>query len=226
MICAHVVSIGPEIYHVKKMRSSGSQQQGVLYGIFAAYNQLRPSTIYFGGDVYYASGMLHGANASGRALKSSLVDWQLEGRLGYNFRYLTPFVGYGYLEEQTIFLPPSSTTFHYRDDIQYLAGGFLSVVQLPSRWSVGLYAKVKWMLSGSSHVSNDPDNLPLTLAMSNELQYRVDLPINYHFLSCLFLSAVPFYEYRHYGGHESFPYDFIDTQYQIWGGQLVLSYRF
>lgn len=226
LLAAHTLSIGPEAYYVERTRATGANQTGVLYGGQIGYNRIRKWATYWGIDTYYASGPLHGRNASGMALKSTLTDWQLEGRIGYTIPYVTIFGGYGYLEERINFENPSPTTFHYRDAIQYITAGFLSRVNFTCRLSMGLNAKVKWMTQGKSHVSNDPDNPPLTLLMNNEIQYRIELPVNYGLKKGFEASFIPFYECRHYGGHESYPYDFIDTQYQIWGTQIMLSYWF
>ena len=221
------LSLGPEVYYAKKIRASGSKQRGVLFGAELSFNRIKPCTFYFGADGYYAKGILKGTNASGRAIRSSLIDMQAEGRIGYNFPYFTPFVGYGYLEENNNFLAPSTNQFHYHDSIQYLTVGFLSYYPIKNRIFIGLDAKVKEMVDGRCRISNDPLNPPVTLLIGNERQYRVDLPLSYKSeRSGLFVTFDPFYEYRHYGGHESYPFDFIAIQYQIWGGQLLFSYRF
>jgi hypothetical protein len=225
-LAAHTLSIGPETYYLQRTRASGTKQNGFLYGGQFAYNYIKNWMPYFGADTYAATGVLHGHNASGRATKSDLTDWQIEARIGYTLPCITIFGGYGYLLEQLNFVPPSATTFHYRDCIQYVTTGFLSRVNWTKHFSTGFNAKIKMMLEGKCHVSNDPANTPITLLMENELQYRLDLLFNYIPACPWELSCAPFYEFRHYGGHESFPYDFIDTVYHIYGVQLNCNYWF
>lgn len=226
-LLAHTLSLGPEAYYVERTRATGANQTGVLYGGQIGYNRIKKWTTYWGVDAYYASGILHGENTStGRPLKSSLTDWQIEGRVGFTLPYITLFGGYGYLEERINFMPPSRTTFHYREAIEYIVCGFLSRLNITPLFSMGLNAKAKWMTQGKSHVSNDPNNDPISLLMNNEWQYRIELPFNYVVKKGFEASFIPFYEFRHYGGHESYPYDFIDTQYQIWGTQVNLAYWF
>ncbi|MCX6995151.1 MAG: hypothetical protein NTY13_04960 [Chlamydiae bacterium] len=225
-LTAGVVSIGPEAYYVERTRASGTYQSGVLYGGQIAWNRLKKWGLYMGMDTYVASGIIKGYNFKKKALKSTLLDWQLEGRIGFNFPYITLFSGYGYLGENINFIEPSPTTFHYRDSIKYIPIGFLSLFNINTQYSVGLNAKAKWMTEGRSRISNDPRNAPLNLLMGNEWQYRVDLPFNYNFLKTLEVSFSPFYEFRHYGNYENYPYVFVDTKYQIWGSQLNISYFF
>ncbi len=225
-LLAGVLSIGPEAYYVERTRASGTYQSGVLYGGQIAYNRLKKWGLYVGLDGYGASGILNGHNIKGKTLRSTLTDWQVEGRIGFTFPYVTLFSGYGYLEEQINFLEPSPTTFHYRDTIEYIVMGFLSRFNIRSHFSMGLNAKAKWMTEGKSHISNDPRGGPVTLLMNNEWQYRIDLPFNYAFEKYFEASFSPFYEFRHYGAHESYPYVFVDTEYQIWGTQINIAYCF
>lgn len=223
---SHTLSIGPEVYYVDRTRASGTKQHGVLYGGQLAYNYIEKWSPYVGTDLYAATGVLRGQNASGRTLKSTLTDWQIEARIGYTIPYITLYGGFGHLEEQLNFVSPSTSLFHYRDAISYVAFGFLSRVNWSSYFSTGLNGKIKLMTEGECHVSNDPSNQPMTLLMSNELQYRLELPINYAANCSWEFSFMPFYEFRHYGGHESFPYDFIDTVYHIVGTELNCSFWF
>lgn len=225
-LAAHTLSIGPEAYYVERTRATGANQTGVLYGGQIAYNRIKCCGFYWGADAYYATGVLHGRNRTNKPLKSTLTDWQAEARLGFTIPYVTLYVGYGYLQEQINFISPSPTTFHYRDAIQYVTSGFLARVNWTCHFSTGLNAKVKWMTDGKSHISNDPAKDSVTLTMGNEPQYRVELPVNYYIKKGWEASFVPFYEFRHYGNKEGYPYDFIDTEYQIWGLQLMASYWF
>lgn len=85
------------------------------------------------------------------------------------------------------------------------------------------------MYNAKCAVTGDPDVDDFNLLIEDDWNYRIELPMIYRFCPCFggFEAQVtPFYEFRHYGGRENFPFDFIDTKLMIWGFNLLLSYRF
>ena len=228
--------IGPESYYMMRTREGGTKQEGALFGARIGYERLKRYRWYVGLDALFAQGKLAGYSGSGNRIKSELEDINLEVRLGYTLQhkyghrpFLTPFFGAGYLRETNEFREPSPLLVTFRDTIEYVAAGVLSGIHVAKHWQVGVNIKLKWMVAGKSRVRDDPDFANLNLTMENELQYRIDAPISYQFcrgLNSFEFDIVPFYEYRHFGGRINSPFDFIDTQFQLWGARLEIAYRY
>lgn len=237
---SQVITLGPEGYWAKRMRQGGTKQSGWLTGANLSYQRLKRCCFYLALDGYWAQGILRGKSGGGMPLKSQLTDRQVEGRLGYTWQMkrgiqlsATPFVGYGYFWESNKFSEPTPHSLHYLDSYRYYTLGLVSGARFSPRFDCYASVQAKFMVNGSSYVSNDADEdgsiPPSTLQMEDEVQWRGDIAFNYCLLrhsKKLWLSLAPFYEYRHYGGHMGYPYDFIETEYQIWGGELALQLRF
>ncbi|NGX53885.1 MAG: hypothetical protein K1000chlam4_00605, partial [Chlamydiae bacterium] len=122
----------------------------------------------------------------------------------------------------------SPIPYTFTDTFDYFTTGFLSGFNFTPLLSMGLNFKVKFMMSGRSKISDDPLYDDVKLRMNNEIQLRVDVPLVFHCLPWKRVQAalVPFYEYRHLGGREGFPFDYIDTKFTLLGARLDLIYRF
>ncbi len=82
------------------------------------------------------------------------------------------------------------------------------------------------MLHGTSKISDDPVYDNVVLEMERALQARVEVPFAFN-ISCDFdAEIVPFYEHRRFGGREGYPFDFIDTQFDLLGMRVALTYKF
>jgi len=142
---------------------------------------------------------------------------------------VTPFVGYGYFSQTNNFRAPSPVQLHFHDTFEYSTVGFLSSINFLPYLKTGINFKVKHMVNGRSKVSHDPDNESSTLIMEDEDQYALDIPITYTLCwkeSDVYISLVPFFQYRHYGGHENFPFDFIETRFYNLGARLLIGFYF
>lgn len=229
------LEVGPEIYWMRRWRAGGTVQTGRIDGIRAQLERIRGNSWYAGVNILYASGDLEGHNAFDFALKSEITDFIVEGRAGYtlqgcgrNCPFFTIFGGYGYFKETNDFHLPSPIPFKFTDTFNYIAAGFLSGINFTPLLSMGLNFEVRFMLNGQSEVTDDPLFEDITLLMNNETHYRIEVPINYC-LHCPFLletSLVPFYEFRHFGGREGFPFDYLDTKFSLLGARLSVAYRF
>jgi hypothetical protein len=227
---------GPEIYHISRWREGGTKQRGRCDGVRAGIERWQPDAIYYSADAFFSEGRLKGQTASGRSLQSELTDFILEGRVGYTFQqtterrpFITLFGGYGYFYETNDFSYPSPIPFKFTDTFNYVVAGFLSGINLTPLLSIGINFKVRFMMNGESQVTEDPLFEEVNLVMNNETHYRVEIPVS--FLLCtpwpnLEASLVPFYEFRHFGGREGFPFDFIDTKFSLVGVRSALAYRF
>jgi len=234
------IFLGPEWYHAKRTKEGGTKQQGDLVGIRGGYDRLKRYGWYFGFDAFTAHGTLKGRSALGSKLLSHLTDASAEARFGYTFQQkegwqvaFTPFVGGGYFVEENDFAHPSPIKARFRTHYPFGSAGFLSSIYPWACVQIGLNFKVRYPFEPKCNVSNDEDNGPVKQTIKERLQYRGELPITYRLPRCFCLpcggaaalSLIPFFEYRDYGGHPNFPFNFVKTQYSIWGATLALEYQ-
>ncbi len=76
------LSVGPEVYHLKRLKATGAKQTGVLGGIQVDFERWRPKAIYWGVQYSWAGGRLNGHKANGAKLASRLTETLIEGRFG------------------------------------------------------------------------------------------------------------------------------------------------
>ncbi|MBI3901140.1 MAG: hypothetical protein HY324_03195 [Chlamydiia bacterium] len=229
--------MGPEIYHFARDREGGTYQNGLVDGVRLSIDRLQGCSWYLGVDYLYGSGEITGSSATGAPLRSTITDRIFEARLGFtlNQKYLqgtpffTPFVGWGHFHEVNAFSPPSALLCIFTDSFNYVAVGFLSGTNFSPLLSMGINFKLRFMQEATSKVSNDPLYDHVTLMMGPEMHVRVDVPCLlspcHTLLGMRFLLA-PFFEYRHFGGREGFPFDFRDTKFYLYGARIALAYDF
>lgn len=222
--------VGPEICYFQRDKEGGTWQSGRLDGIRLRLERMAPFRFYIGFDSFFGEGELKGKSASGRPLVSNLGDCIFEGRLGYTIpnrrSYIIPYVGYGYFQEKNTFRPPSRLPCTYNDTFNYTLIGFLTSLNFTPLLSMGINFETKFMINGTSKVTDDPIFDDVTLKMNNELQARVEIPVIYNLGQCFDAQVVPFYEFRHFGGREDFPFDFIDTKFHLIGLRFAIGGRF
>ena len=227
---------GPEVYYVTREKTGGSKQDGVLYGGKTGYYHIKPLSLYLGFNSYVASGKLDGFSPRGNPIRSMMTDFNLEGRIGYTFQKrnglenrITPYISYGYLMSINKFLPPTPMTIKFTDTFKYYGVGCLMNLNPTPPFGIGVNFETQFSYDGKSTISDDPKFPDLTLEMSNAKQYKLELPLKYYFsenLKRFELTLVPFYQFRHYGGKERYPFNFIDTTFDIYGGRTEISYQF
>lgn len=232
----HRLSIGPEVYHLKRMREGGTVQNGVLGGVRLTYDYLGRYLMYYGLDVSYASGTLKGKSGNGTKQKSHFSDSWCEGRLGYTFQGLTgckamftPFIGLGNSWEFNNYTNPSPVHLHFRNSYLYFAVGALTQAMVKPWFTIGANITAKFSMTGKMRVSRDPEIEPFKLPYQQMIHCRVELPFTYAFcIKCeeKIVSFVPFFEYRHYGEQSGYPFDFLDTKIRIWGAELLYQIYF
>lgn len=226
-------SLGPEFYHSHRKRAGGSWQEGYLYGGEARCDYVSPNRFYYCARGEIASGTMSGYSAGGSELQSDVTEEEIEGRIGFTFApcwdhqpLLIPFVGYGYFCEKNNFVDPSPLPIHFRNSSKYVSWGFCAEVPLDCSLTFGANFIWKYFLDCRSRVTNDPFIEDFEIQAESETQFEFELPMTYQ--SCfeaLSLKLVPFYKYRRYGGRESFPFDFIDTQFNIFGARFLFTYE-
>lgn len=229
-------SAGPEIYHLDRSRVGGTWQQGMLYGVRGTFERIKPWGWYLGADYLWAEGQIKGNSSSGKALVSDIKDEIWEGRLGWAFQacsnrrqFFVPFGGFGHFCETNSFKNPSPIPFTFIDSFYFGSAGFLSGFNITPLLSMGINFKAMFMLNGTSQVKDDPDFESVTLKMRNEINTRVEIPITYRFSFYKlgsFVELSPFYEFRHFGGLEGYPFDFIDTEFNLFGAHLQIGLIF
>lgn len=226
---------GPEIYYVNRAKKKGGNQTGTIYGARLGFDQIRRYKLYWGADVLWAKGTLNGRTDESR-IKSTLTDINVEGRFGYTFQSkswrcasFTPFVGCGFFWENNFFQHPTPLPLHFKNRFSYVPFGFLSQIFINPNWSVGVNFKVRFLIDSSVHVSNDPDHDDVTQNYQELLQYRAEIPVTYFVCwkeQSLAVSLVPFYEYRPYGYRANFPFDYLETKFNIYGATIKFLYLF
>ncbi len=233
--CGCTLSVGPEVYHMSRIRIGGTHQEGWIDGVRLGFDRIKKYCWYFGGDLLYAKGELKGATGTGRPLVSELTDQIYEIRLGYTLQkegcyahFFVPFAGWGHFREINQFSPPSPIPCTFTDSFSYWTAGFLSGVNFKTLLSIGLNFKLRFMHNGQSEVTEDPLYDDVTLLMKDEIHVRVDLPIALTSpTSCVMgFLLTPFFEYRHFGGREGFPFNFKDTKFYLYGARFALTYQF
>lgn len=222
---------GPEVYKVVRWRDGGTKQCGRSDGVRIGVDRICNRGLYLGADAFYSQGLLKGHTGRGARLRSELTDTIVEGRIGYTIAQATPrlhtmtfFAGYGYFYETNDFTPPSRLPVKFTNTFKYPVVGFLAGFNFTPMVSIGLNFKMKFMQDGQTKVSEDPLFPDVTLMMNDETQYRLEVPLS--FFQCwrrCFVALIPFYEHRHFGGREGFPFDFIDTKFSLTGARFAFD---
>ncbi len=234
----HRVAVGPEIFFMQRNKKGGSKQRGFLYGGRFTYDRIRRSALYWGADAMYAVGKLDGHNSDSRILHSRKRDSEIEGRLGYTLKknwgcdyYLIPFFGAGYFQGTNRFVDNSPMLYKITTNFPYITLGFLSRIDFCNSLGCGVNFKTKYSVGARGKITDDPDPLidKSRFIVEDKFSYELDLPLYYN--NCCFgkkveLAFVPFYRFRHYGGHENCPFDFIDTRFHIYGARLMFGIYF
>lgn len=232
----NILEAGPEVFYLRRMRAGGTKQIARMDGIYVEYDRLRRYGWYFGGNFNYAQGRLKGHSGSGREILSVLTDKIWEGRFGYTLQkrgqkgyFITPYGGYGYFDEVNDFYPPTPLPLKFKNTFNFISAGFLSGVNLTSLVTMWINFKMKFMLNGTSKVTEDPIMGENTLLMNNEVLAELEVPFIFSPSSVrlgLEFVATPFYEYRHFGGREGFPLNYADTKFNLYGAKFALRRRF
>jgi len=232
----HRIYLGPDSFHLKRTKKGGAKQKGWLNGVYGAYERRPHGGVYTIFDGYYAQGSLKGETAAGNTLKSKMTDKKIEGRLGYSFCIqswkkltLIPYGGYGYSNCKNAFKAPSPLTNTYTEYFNYASAGFEISFSPCNALECGLNFNTDFMIEGKSKIEDDVDDETFRLLIENKNQYEIDLLFRYytHYNEKAFtIIASPFYQQRHYGGMKNFPFDFIDTKFQIFGIRLLINLCF
>lgn len=230
------VYCGEEFYYLWRKREGGSQQSGPLNGFQIGLDRLKRYGWYIGGDYLYAHGPIEGKTSRGTPLYSWLTDQVVEGRFGYTLQkalphnpFFTPFVGYGYFQEVNAFAPPSRLPCTFTDTFDFFALGFLSGLDITPQLSLEINGKMRFMQHARSEITDDPLFDTVSLIIEDEILYRIEAVVTY--APCIRrvrmgAQIAPFYEFRHFGGHEGYPFDFVDTKFYLVGMRIGLVGRF
>ena len=227
------VYISPEVYRVKRERKGGTIQKGTLGGVRVGYDRLKRYGWYVGLEGNYGYGTLKGHNAGEDTIKSHFSDLWADVRFGYTFQQkcgfrlaFTPFIGVGYGQERNEFISPSPLHLHFKTKYRFVEAGFLSSAQLTENLNVGLRFKALFPYEPKCDVSNDPNHNPVRQNIGERFQYRVDVPIIYSLCEPFEIGLVPFYEYRLFGSHVNYPFDYFKTKILIWGAMIKTEYNY
>ncbi|MBX9703265.1 MAG: hypothetical protein K2X39_03845 [Silvanigrellaceae bacterium] len=227
--------LGPEIYHVQRVKEGGAEQTGTLYGVRGGFERIKRYKFYYALDGLFSRGMLWG-KVNGNHIKSKFTNSTIETRFGYTFQTkfepwfsFTPFIGAGYLSEYNQYVHPSPIKIHFDNQFFYVPLGFLSSFYPTNQLQLGLNVTVRCYWDANQRVTHDPMFSDQEQCFEEHIQYRIELPITYDFFwkqHCLAMRFTPFYEYRHYGHRANYPFDFLDTKFKFFGANFEILYRF
>ncbi len=232
----HFISLGPESYYIKRKKDGGSWQDGWINGARISYERWKKCGFYWALDGYWAAGSIEGKTKSKKKLKSYLTDYQIEGRIGYSYAFpkstrvrWIPYAAYGKFCSKNDFKKPSPIPYKITNEFEYYAAGIKTLVQITSCIYGGIHFKYKYPEEPKCKITDDPDYDSLSLTMGRKAQYEIELPFlflkNWHGKS-LALNLTPFYRKRKYGFQENFPFDCIETRFDIWGIRCQLGIMF
>lgn len=227
------LNVGPEIYHIKRIRHGGTHQKGFLYGATMQYEHLSEYGLYLSAQARLAYGQLTGLSGKGQRISSHQLDSDLEGCLGGSYSFhkftLAAFGGGGYYYGMNKYEHPTPIHLKFRDTFSFLTLGSLIQWNPDEGVILTLAHKVRFMIDGCSKIMNDPHYDAHALPMNEQRHYEISLsqsfirPLKKGFYAVSFTS---FYRYRHYGERANFPFDFIDTKFIIYGINASASYLF
>lgn len=230
------ISLGPEIYHIKRIRKGGTRQHGMMVGVRASYDRIGRYKWYVGFESAWAQGILKGGNKLRESLKSRFTDGMVEGRFGYTLQAktglcasLTPFIGAGYFVEKNHYIHPSKVHLCFCNTFWYLAFGGYSRIYINPYFSAGLNVTGKYSLDGKVRVTRDPEFEDTTLHYEHKMQCRVAIPFALDFFCSNYqigFTVSPFYEFRHFGGQNQVPFNFNDTRLKVHGVDFFFVCKF
>lgn len=230
------LQVGPEIFFYHRERASGTFQQGRMDAVRLRVERFCPSGIYLGADYFRARGEVNGKNSRKQSIFSYIHDETYEGRIGFCFYpsctrglWFVPFIGIGHFIEVNDAFPPTSLCICTTDKFYYLLAGFHSWFYSSPCFSLGLRFETMWMQAATSKISEDPLFEDVTLSIQNVPYVRLELPFRYtpsKRVSYFSWQFAPFYEYRHFGAREGYPFDYIDTKFHLVGGNFSILFIF
>lgn len=234
-LAQHSCSFGISSYYIKRKREGGSRQTGGLVGAYVHYERLCPWGFYWSGEMLRTSGDLEGSSSGGTSLDSHLTEWESEASLGYAFPFhvgkpslIVPFAGVGYFESTNDFHLPSPMTITIQNRFVFASVGFLWRIAWNECTHVSLRFRTHYAFDAKNSIYNDPVFGDLELFVEDRPQYSIDLPIHYQCCGEKGNTSVvftPFFQRRHLGGRENFPFDFIDTKFYLLGAHIQLVCR-
>lgn len=231
-----IPSIGMEWSHINRTRDGGTKQDGNYFGGRLAFDRIQRYKFYYGGLATYGFSTLEGHQGSGAKIRSKYTAGQIEGSVGYTFQakcfltpWITPIIGYGYMYEKNAFKDPSPLTLTFTTRYGYIPFGILSGITVAKNFGIGLNVRLRWPYEPKCKITGDEENEDSTQIIEEKLGYRVEIPLLYAtnvWCRSLLIGLTPFYELRHYGGKENFPFDFFDTKLRFYGVNLQVLYQF
>jgi hypothetical protein len=232
----HAFFLGPEVCYIKRVREGGSEQSGNLVGGHFRYDRISPCSVYWGFDGYYDTGHVSGKTASGREIKSTIDEYELQARLGYSLYaperrklLIIPYACYSYFYGSNKFDHPSPVQYRLHDHLHSGGGGIWVSFSLIDCLRCGVDFSARYIIKGYNRVTNDPEHDNVKLEVESKWQYQVEVPIEYAMAICDYrfeMRIVPFYRFRHLGGKPNYPFDYIETRFHESGAQLMLFLGF
>jgi hypothetical protein len=201
-----------------------SQEFGTLFGLQTSVDYVKANSVYFGIGFRYGGGQTNyrggqqvdGENISYKG-KTDNQFLNLEGRLGYTFqagqkkhRFLvSPFVAFGYHQwnrdissDATGPSGPFPTVDITSEKYSwgYVGPGFHAEYKVSRKFTIGLNAKLMFMLGGNIDLEVQNGGLVVDQGsgkLGNDLQYEIELPLTYSLVenskNAIDLKFTPYY---------------------------------
>jgi len=224
---------GPEISYLERQRQTGTHQEGQINGLRVGVDRIKRHGFYLGADYLYGCGEIEGKNSREKAIFSNFSNEIIEVRLGYCLQhdwpkkqFFIPFGGWGSFTQSNQFIPPTEMICTFTEHFNFFVVGFLSGFNFTPLLSMGINFKVRFMQNSACDITDDPYFDDITMIVKDSTQYRLELPFVCKSRGPWLLTKIaliPFYELRQFGGRESFPFDYIETKYHLYGANLKLS---
>ena len=200
--------------------TNDTTQTGYLYGINLGYDVFIYNAPYLGFEFDYISGTI-----KGDSLSSQYTDYSFEGRAGITlgtpcFYQLTPFLGTGYEKEKNDY----KTTPIEKIDYYYISTGIFSQAWISPQLSIGFDLELKFPFHGNHKIKND--SCKINSSICHKMQYFLNVPVTYWASSQLSLSAVPFYQHKHYDNNCVGDAWKSNAKMSQWGLGLRVAYFF
>lgn len=227
-------ALGVETCYLKREKLEGARQHGTPVGFQGYFNRFTQSGWYWGleGEALFAT--LNGHGSYDTPLRSRFNSFLGEARAGYTFQdscfpfaAATPYLGFGYLEENNNFKKPTPLSIHFKTRTPFFSFGILTRLNLGPRFEGGLNFKGRLPIDPKCYVSHDPYNAPSSQLIGERAFYRLELPFSYLLNECAtrLVTLMPYWELRNYGSRLSYPFDFLKTRLEFSGVSLLFVIR-
>lgn len=223
-----------EADYIKRKREGGTNQKGTLLGFGIDYERFKDFGFYLFGEAYETHGTLKGSTGGEVEIKSRFSAHDYFGRLGWSLScydfYFAPFCGGGYAYTVNRFIRPSPLHVSMKIHYPYALTGLKIEWRKSEKIHIFTSLQLDLPFEPKCTIENDPDFFTTHQTIKKELQTDFQIGIRWQNISCLLfnLNAETLFLYRHnhFGEHDNYPFNFLDTTHQMLGLRVQVSFLF